>query len=79
MEVANEERTGVLVLRAWVEADSDCSLRVRITQITGTIHDARVEPMSRTFATVDDACTMVRVWLEDLQRGRQPLPPLESH
>jgi hypothetical protein len=79
MEVAKEERTGVLVLRAWVEADGDHSLRVRITRITETIHDASVEPMSSTFATVDGACTMVRGWLEDLQRGRQPLPPLESH
>jgi hypothetical protein len=78
MEAAKEERSGVLVLRAWVEAGGDHSLRVRITRITGTVQDATVEPMSSAFATVDDACTMVRIWLEELQHGPQPLPPLES-
>jgi hypothetical protein len=79
MEAAKQERTGVLVLRAWVEADGDYRLRIRITRITGSVHDAGVEPMSTTFASTDDACAMVRVWLEDLQHGWQPLPPLESH
>jgi hypothetical protein len=31
MGAADEERTGVLVLRAWVEADANNGLRVRIT------------------------------------------------
>jgi hypothetical protein len=78
MEATAEARTGVLVLRAWVEGAGDQGLRVRITRITGAVHDITVEPMSSTFATVDGTCTMVRVWLEELQHGLQPLPPLES-
>jgi hypothetical protein len=70
MEASEDERTGVLVLRAWVEAAGDHGLRVRITRISGTMDDATVEPLSSTFATVDGACAMVRVWLEDLQQGR---------
>jgi hypothetical protein len=78
MEAAEEERSGVLVLRAWVEGAAAQGLRVRITRVTGAVDDAIVEPVSSTFATVDDACTMVRVWLQELQQGLQPLPPLES-
>jgi hypothetical protein len=66
MGTADEERTGVLVLRAWVEANSDNGLRVRITRTTpgGT-----TEAVISAAATVDDVCTIVRSWLEEL------LPP----
>jgi hypothetical protein len=74
MEAVEEERSGVLVLRAWVETGGDHGLRVRITRITGTVQDPTVEPMSSALTTVDDACTMVRVWLEELQHGPQPPP-----
>jgi hypothetical protein len=72
MGTANEERTGVLVLRAWVEADGNNGLRVRITR---TIPGGTTEGVSSAAATVDGVCTMIRNWLEELLHGRQPLPP----
>jgi hypothetical protein len=79
METAKKQWAGVLVLRAWVEPDGDHGLRVRIIRVPGTANDSKVEPMSSTFATVDGACTMIRVWLEELQHGVQSLPSPESH
>ena len=72
METADEERTGVLVLRAWVEADGDNGLRVRITS---TASDGASEVISRASATVDGVCTLVRSWLEELLHGRWPPQP----
>jgi hypothetical protein len=65
MGTADEERTGVLVLRAWVEADGNNGLRVRITR---TIRGGTTEAVSSAAATVDGVCTMVCDWLEDLLR-----------
>jgi hypothetical protein len=77
MEPLDEERTGVLILRAWVEADGDHSLRVRIMCMNGMVDGGTAEPVSSTFVTVDGACTMVRVWLEELRHGLEALPPLD--
>jgi hypothetical protein len=75
MEATEEERTGVLVLRAWVQGAGDQGLRVRITQVTPTIQGAAVEPVSSASATVDGVCATVRAWLEELVDGRQPWSP----
>jgi hypothetical protein len=78
METLDGERIGVLILRAWVEADGYLGLRVRITRIAGTVHGGTVEPVSSTFAPIDGVCTMVRVWLEELQHGLEAQLPLDT-
>ena len=70
--MAEEERSEVLVLRAWVESAADQRLRVRITRMTQPIQGARVEPMSSASATVDGVCATVRAWLLELVDGPQP-------
>ncbi|MET0414743.1 MAG: hypothetical protein ABW022_01815 [Actinoplanes sp.] len=57
------ERTGILILRAWVEEDSAERLRVRITDATSGL-EIRVT----TTTAVDGACEAVRAWLETVQR-----------
>ena len=66
MDPAEEERTEVLVLRAWVESAGDRGLRVRITRMTRPIREGTVEPVSSASATVDGVCATVRAWLEEL-------------
>ena len=75
MGAAEEERTEVLVLRAWVEGSGTQRLRVRITRMTRPIQGARVEPVSTASATVDGVCATVRAWLEELVEGPRPWPP----
>jgi hypothetical protein len=75
MGVAEQERTEVLVLRAWVEGSGTRSLRVRITRVARPIQGATVERMSSASATVDGVCATVRAWLEELVDGPQPWPP----
>ena len=71
MSEAEEERTEVLVLRAWVEDSGSHSLRVRITRMTRPIQGVAVEPVSTASATVDGVCATVRAWLEELVAGPQ--------
>jgi hypothetical protein len=75
MAAAEEERTEVLVLRAWVEGSGDQGLRVRITRMARPIQGATVEPMRTSSATVDGVCATVRAWLEELMDGPRPSPP----
>jgi hypothetical protein len=72
MDAADEARTGVLVLRAWVEGAGTQGLRIRITRMTRPIQGAVVEPVSSASATVDGVCATVRAWLEELVDGSQP-------
>jgi hypothetical protein len=69
MDAAEEERTEVLVLRAWVEGSDSQGLRVRITRVTSPIQRAPVEPVSSASATVEGVCATVRAWLEELVHG----------
>jgi hypothetical protein len=57
------ERSGVLVVRAWVEGGTPAGLRARITQsrdLTNT------EQLVTTAATVEDILAAVRAWLDAL-------------
>jgi hypothetical protein len=75
MGAADEERTEVLVLRAWIESANNQGLRVRITRMTRPIQGAVVEPVSSASATVDGVCATVRAWLEELVEGQPSVPP----
>jgi hypothetical protein len=57
-----KERSGVLVVRAWIENAAPEGLRVRITQILGPGE----EQTETAAATVDQTLALVRNWLEDL-------------
>lgn len=67
-----EERTGVLVLRAWIEAGEEPNLRVRIIRL---VQGDAAEPVSLATVTIDGVCLTVRSWLEDLLCGLEATPP----
>ena len=75
MGATEEERTEVLVLRAWVESADDQRLRVRITRIARLIQGATAEPVTSASATVDGVCATVRAWLEELLQRPPPGSP----
>ena len=56
------ERTGVLVVRAWIEGEP-AQLKARITQ---TADLARGEPISSTASSAEQIFAAVRGWLEEL-------------
>jgi hypothetical protein len=58
------ERTGVLVLRAWTEGEPP-RLRVRITRVADVSSGAED---SIAVASVEEACAVVRRWLEAFVR-----------
>jgi hypothetical protein len=66
------ERTGVLVVRAWIEGDASTGLRVRVTE---AVDNAAPEYLVATAANVDDVCEGVRGWLEDLIARQKPPGP----
>lgn len=66
------ERTGVLVLRVWVEPDTPQLLRARLTRVSDLEHG------ERTVATATGTpaiCEAVERWLYDFQRSGPGLPP----
>jgi hypothetical protein len=62
------ERSGVLVMRAWVE-DGPRGLRVRITQSRGLAANDHVQTSA---SSVDEVLAVVRAWLELLLDAREP-------
>jgi hypothetical protein len=63
-----EQRTGVLILRAWVEDDADYPLRVRITR---TGRDRLTGPVTSASVTIEGTCMVVQAWLEHLVDDRE--------
>jgi hypothetical protein len=60
----DEERAGVMVLRAWVEPGCEDRLRVRIIQLAqGEV----AGPIARACTSIDDVCAVIRAWLLDLE------------
>ena len=57
------ERSGVLVVRAWVEGGTPAGLRARITQSRDL---ASTEQLVTAAATVDEILATVRAWLNAL-------------
>jgi hypothetical protein len=61
------ERSGVLIVRAWVEAGAMPGLRARITQS----HDlTSTEQTVTTTSDIDDILSTVRGWLDALLSGQ---------
>jgi hypothetical protein len=57
------QRTGVLVVRAWVEDDPSIGLRARIVS---TVDVNQLESETSVAASIDDVGRIVRAWLESL-------------
>lgn len=57
------ERSGVLVVRAWIEGACPSGLRARITQAREVTSAQQIE---MTAATIDQVLAIVREWLQSL-------------
>jgi hypothetical protein len=55
------ERTGVLVIRAWIEMNGEARLRARITRVLDT--ESR-EEIASVVATRDEITSTVADWLD---------------
>ena len=56
----SSDRTGILILRLWIEADARDGLRARITQTL----DSGDEQAMATAANPEDIYAVVRTWVE---------------
>ena len=65
IEALSVDRTGLMIIRAWLEEGSSEPLRVQVrvsTDVTtGLEHTV-------TFARVDEVCAAVREWLDEMVR-----------
>jgi hypothetical protein len=61
-----DERTGLFVMRAWIEPHHDSALRVRIVRSITVGAGGPAAEMSVHAASVDDVVSNVRSWLESL-------------
>jgi hypothetical protein len=57
-----DERTALLVIRAWIEANGEAHLRARITQTAGT---DGVNETSRVAASKSEITDAVAAWLDE--------------
>ena len=65
------QRSGVLLLRAWVEGESLEGLRVRIIRVE---HSGETSTMIA--GTIETTCDIVESWLKELLRGGTTHPHL---
>lgn len=61
MKTQTPDRTGMLILRLWVERKHEKGLRARITQ---TLDTATTEQPVAVAATPDDICLIVKQWVQ---------------
>jgi hypothetical protein len=66
MQGTDEQRTGVMIIRAWSEGRRSPRLRIRITS---TDHVGRSKETSTSMDSIDDASATVRDWLERFARS----------
>lgn len=67
MKDETTDRTGVFLVRLWLETDHSTGLRARITQTL----DTSVHEESRAVAaTAADICAVVTQWVEDFMEPR---------
>ena len=59
------ERVAAALVRAWLEADEDAVLKVRVASVSET---GELTTLG-TATSVDAACDIVRRWLQDLVDG----------
>ena len=59
--ISNADRTGILIVRLWIETDPVTGLRARITQ---TLDTTETEQHVKTVSTTTDIYSIVRTWVE---------------
>ena len=72
MAARQAERTGVLVIRAWVEVNGEARLRARITRVLDT--ESGEEAVS-VVATRDEITSTVADWLDAFLRSESVTQP----
>lgn len=60
--VASNDRTGMLIIRLWIEGSSRTGFRARVTR---TLDTNGPEHAVAATATPDDIYSMVRTWVEE--------------
>lgn len=61
MGAAHHEREGILILRAWTERNQVGAARIRIIRVVD-----RTDLPATTVTSVDEACVIVRRWLDEM-------------
>ena len=68
-EAMSSDRTGLLIIRAWIEEGSDEPLRASVRHTTDvSVGIEHAAPLTDADATAD----MVRLWLREVLSNRQP-------
>lgn len=62
MKRSSSDRSGVLIVRLWIEVNHPQGLRARITQ---TLDAMAGEESVAVAASADDICVVVKRWVED--------------
>jgi len=75
MDVLPSNRTGVLIVRLWVETNHHTKLRARIAQ---TIDTVVPEETFAVAASADDICEAVKQWVEEFT-GPEPSDQNGAH
>jgi antitoxin component HigA of HigAB toxin-antitoxin module len=78
MQPQSPDRTGILIVRLWIEANVHGGFRARITQ---TLDSASPDQTKDIAATPDDIYAVVRTWVEAFVRSEAadkigPEPPV---
>lgn len=63
------DRTGVLIVRLWIETNHQRGLRARITQTLDTMTG---EESVAVAASADDICAVVKRWVDDFASPGSP-------
>lgn len=66
MSASTTDRTGVLLVRLWIEANHETSLRARITQSLDTM---AIEQSVAVASSSDEICKVVKQWVDDFTSG----------
>ena len=69
MKTQTTDRTGVLILRVWVEEHHETGLRARITQ---ALDSAAAEQPVAVAANADDICAIVKKWVQAFTDANSP-------
>ena len=67
------ERLSIAVIRAWIEPDEVATLKIRIT----TTGEGMGELTVGVTANIDDACSIIRKWLDAFRQG-SPMGPRQA-
>ena len=69
MKSQSIDRTGVLILRLWIEANHETGLRARITQ---SLDSTAAEQPLAVAASADDICAIVKQWVHEFEDSSSP-------